>query len=227
MGDITFAVPSESPEFLELAKQKYQLDIDRATAEIAKINDERRKITNEMAAQDALLRSLQAEATVNEIRAAENVLNQKIELARNFHYCVYRFHEHVEAGSVTDCMNTLTVWDRMHPEKDMEIIFNSPGGSVIDGFELFDFIQELKRKGHHITTSTRGMAASMGGILLQAGDKRVMGKEAVVLIHQVSAVALGKIGEIEDEVELIHKLQSRALGIFAAGSAKALENGTS
>ena len=42
----------------------------------------------------------------------------------------------------------------------IEIIFSSPGGSIIDGFELFDFIQELRCKGHLVTTGSLGMAAS-------------------------------------------------------------------
>ena len=36
----------------------------------------------------------------------------------------------------------------------MEIIFSSPGGSIIDGFELFDHIQQLRNEGHHITIFT-------------------------------------------------------------------------
>ena len=46
---------------------------------------------------------------------------------------------------------------------------------VIAGLALYDFIQTLRRKGHKVTTVSYGMAASMAGILLQAGDVRVMG----------------------------------------------------
>ncbi len=60
-----------------------------------------------------------------------------------------------------------------------------------------------------------GMAASMGGILLQAGDKRVIGSESVLLVHEISFGAGGKIGEVEDEVAFAKMLTQRVLKIFA------------
>ncbi len=80
---------------------------------------------------------------------------------------------------------------------------------------LFDCIQELRRKGHFITTRALGMAASMAGILLQAGDKRVISREAYLLIHEISAGAVGKIGEMEDDMIFLNKIQGRILDIFA------------
>ena len=79
---------------------------------------------------------------------------------------LYRFGSEVSGGSVERCMSKLTEWSRLNPGCNIEIIFSSPGGSIIDGFELFDFIQHLRNKGHHITTGTLGYAASMAGILL-------------------------------------------------------------
>jgi ATP-dependent protease ClpP protease subunit len=58
----------------------------------------------------------------------------------------------------------------------------------------------------------------MAGILLQAGDIRVMGKESYLLIHQVRSGIRGTYGEIKDEVALIEKLQDRILDIFASRS---------
>jgi ATP-dependent protease ClpP protease subunit len=88
---------------------------------------------------------------------------------------------------------------------------------------LYDFIQELKFAGHTVITKTLGMAASMAGILLQAGSKRVMGSEAYVLIHEVSFMAGGPIGVVEDEVEFVKMIQARVLDIFARKAARALE----
>jgi ATP-dependent protease ClpP protease subunit len=62
------------------------------------------------------------------------------------------------------------------------------------------------------------MAASMAGILLQAGDERVMGKETWVLLHEASFLAAGKIGEVDDTVEWVKKVQKRILAIFAGRS---------
>ena len=100
----------------------------------------------------------------------------------------------------------------------MEIVFASPGGSITAGFELFDFIQQLRSRGHKITTGSLGMAASMAGILLQAGDKRWIGHQSWILIHRASFGAIGKSFEIEDEVELIKRIEERIINIFTTRS---------
>lgn len=162
-----------------------------------------------------------------EMRIAEVRILHDRELARDMYHHTYRFDGPVDHDSVVKAIGELSLWDRLDPGCDMELVFNSPGGSVIDGMDLYDFLQELRRKGHHITTAARGYAASMGGILLQAGDERVVGAEAYILIHEISSLAMGKTFELEDEVSFVKKIQRRVLGIFAARSAEAFANGTS
>ena len=133
-----------------------------------------------------------------------------------FHH-VYHFIGAVNDDTARKCMRQLTTWARMSPEGEpcsIEIIFNSPGGGIIAGMALFDHILGLREAGHHITTVAMGMAASMAGILLQAGNKRVMGKEAYVLIHEASFGVGGSMGQVEDEVEFVKKIQKRIVAIF-------------
>lgn len=148
-------------------------------------------------------------------REAEKRSRELAKFDRDF---IYNFDGAVNSKSVTDCINELRYWHKLDSGCDITIVFDSPGGSVFDGMNLYDYIQELKDSGHSVTTATRGMAASMGGILLQAGNRRVMGAEAWILIHEISTITGGKIGEIEDEVELVKKIQERVLGIFASKS---------
>lgn len=140
--------------------------------------------------------------------------DERREAASDDRHHVYQFTDPVTATSVKSCLRALGTWHRLHPNCDIEIVFNSPGGSVIDGFALWDYLTELKAS-HHITTVCRGMAASMAGILLQAGHKRVMGAESVLLVHEISFGAGGKIGEVEDEVAFAKMLTKRVLKIFA------------
>ena len=100
----------------------------------------------------------------------------------------------------------------------MEIVFSSPGGSIIDGFELFDFIQDLRTSGHKIITGSLGMAASMAGILLQAGDHRWIGHQCWLMIHRAAFGAIGKTYEIEDEVKLVKRIEGRIVDIFTKRS---------
>ena len=138
------------------------------------------------------------------------------EMASNKYNFVYTFNDVVSESTVKYCVEQLSLWSRLRPHCEIEIIFNSPGGGVIPGMALFDYIRLLRMRGHRITTTTLGMAASMAGILLQAGDHRVIGREAYILIHEISAGAIGKIGEMEDEVKFLRKIQGRILDIFAA-----------
>jgi len=155
------------------------------------------------------LKKLELEAEQEEIKI------QNCKDDRNF---LYRFNDKVSSESVKRCMQTLTEWSRLDPECAIEIIFSSPGGSIIDGFELFDFLQDLRYQGHHLTTGTLGYAASMAGVLLQAGDVRWVGQQAWVMIHRAAFGAWGKTYEIEDEVKFIQRIEERILGIFTSRS---------
>jgi ATP-dependent protease ClpP protease subunit len=55
----------------------------------------------------------------------------------------------------------------------------------------------------------------MAGVLLQAGSERVMGREAWMLIHEASFLAMGKMGEVTDTVEWVKRLCERITNIFA------------
>lgn len=98
------------------------------------------------------------------------------------------------------------------------IWFNSPGGFVVDGLALYDYIVGLRDGGIHITTVALGEAASMAAVLLQAGTERLVGRNAHVLIHEASGSAIGKTSELEDEVAYTKRLQRRLLGILAERS---------
>lgn len=132
---------------------------------------------------------------------------------------ILNFFGSVNGASVAEAIVTLRYWSRRDQFAPVEIVFNSPGGSVIDGLALYDELLDLRNKGCKIKTVARGMAASMGGILLQAGDERVIGRNAHVLIHEVSTLGMGKLSEIEDEIKFTKgQLQDRLLDILVERS---------
>ncbi len=180
----------------------------------------KRKLNAEADHAEAEAQIARAQAAAAEIGQRDLERKESDYLAGNKFHKVYAFNEVVGASSVGACISQLNIWSRTDPGCDIEIIFNSPGGSVIDGMALYDYFQMLKRKGHKLTTATFGMAASMAGILLQAGDVRVIGAESYILIHEISTGAIGKIGELEDVVEFTKKIQRRVLKIFADRSNK-------
>lgn len=203
----------------ELTQAEIDAIILKAKAEARKFEAEADKAQAE--AKQAIIALKDAQIDLRQKRRIETEL-----LALDSYNYVYRFNSEVSDSTVKSCIDKLTYWHRTNPDCDIEIVFNSPGGSVFAGMDLFDYIQELRRDGHHITTASRGFAASMGGILLQAGDTRVMGKEAYILIHEVSTWAGGKVGDLEDEVAFLRRMSDRIVDIFADRAAEAGRNGT-
>lgn len=130
----------------------------------------------------------------------------------------YTFYSDVTAESVRQCMADLGQWARRDPGHPITVTFNSPGGSVLDGLALFDFFRQLRKQGHHLTTVAIGRAASMGAVLLQAGDVRLVGQNAFLLVHEVTHLSAGKVSELEDSVEFSRRLQQRLLAILAERS---------
>lgn len=171
-------------------------------------------------------RQAEAEAVVAELEAAKS----RIELAKkdheaaewrakDVHHRRYHFDEAVSGTSVEKCVKQLLTWSRTDAEedvdpRDIEVIFTSPGGTIFDGFELFDTIQDLRKHGHHITTGTYGMAASMAGVLLQAGDHRWCSQSSWVMIHRAAFGALGQTHDIEDQVKFVRRLEARIIDIY-------------
>lgn len=224
--DTTAPVQSSAVEgklYAEAQKALAEAEAARKLAEFHVAMTERAKLEGEMFAALAHKASTETDNMTQQnvligIAADQAKRAEQDELASDRHHMLYNFNRDVSSGSVKECINTLTTWSRKSPGADIEIVFNSPGGAIVDGFALFDFIQLLRTRGHRITTSTLGMAASMAGVLLQAGDWRVMGKQSWLMIHEASFGTIGKIGEVEDTVDWIKMVQERILDIFAERS---------
>ena len=163
-------------------------------------------------------RKLAAEAAREELKLAAEQRLVDMDLSNDRYHQVYHFDSLVSDLNVKICMNQLTEWHRLHPSKRIDIIINSPGGDPISGFALFDYILYLREEGHEVVATSLGMAASMAGVLLQAGTTRIMGKDAWLLLHEGSFGAVGSMGAVEDQITWIKKMQSRILDIFAARS---------
>ena len=202
----------------ERSEEEIEASVNRVKAEAGLHRSEGEKFLQEARKAGAEADKAASEATLFEMELAKKLHSRAVDLADDDYHNVYRFTGAVAGDTVKKCTQQLTVWNRMDPGSDIKIIFNSPGGGVIEGMALWDHLQYLKGEGHNITTGTQGMAASMAGILLQAGNTRVMGAEAWLLIHEASYAAMGSHGEVEDTVEWIKKIQERILDIFAERS---------
>jgi ATP-dependent Clp protease protease subunit len=106
--------------------------------------------------------------------------------------------------------------------KDIQIYINSPGGSVYAGLGIYDTMQYI---GCDVATICTGMAASMGAVLLGAGQsgKRTALKHARVMIHQPMGGVGGQASDIEITANEIKKLKHELYTILADHSGQSFD----
>jgi ATP-dependent Clp protease protease subunit len=94
------------------------------------------------------------------------------------------------------------------PDKDINLYINSPGGSVTAGLAIYDTMQYVKSA---VSTICIGQAASMGALLLLAGEKskRFALPNARIMIHQPLGGARGQATDIEIQAKEILRLKAR------------------
>jgi ATP-dependent Clp protease protease subunit len=107
-------------------------------------------------------------------------------------------------------------------KKDIQIYINSPGGSVYAGLGIYDTMQYINPD---VATICTGMAASMGAVLLCAGQagKRTGLKHSRVMIHQPLGGARGQASDIEITAREIQKLKKELYDIIATHSGKSYD----
>lgn len=127
----------------------------------------------------------------------------------------YSFDDLVTDRSVKQAMTTLNAWHRDEPGCDIDFYLNTDGGDITAGLGLIDFISSLRKDGHKVRTIVLGRAASMGAAILQAGTERIMGPNAILLIHEGSLGAVGSVGEVEDTMALMTLLTGRIFALMA------------
>lgn len=100
------------------------------------------------------------------------------------------------------------------PERDIQLYINSPGGSVTAGLAIYDTMQYIKPK---ISTICMGQAASMGAVLLAAGEKgrRFVLPHSSILIHQPMGGVKGQATEISIHAKEILRLREELNGILS------------
>ena len=109
-----------------------------------------------------------------------------------------------------------------NPEKDINIYINSPGGVVTAGMAIYDTMQYIKP---NVSTTCIGQAASMGALLLAAGEagKRYALPNSRVMIHQPLGGYQGQATDIDIHAREILTLRSRLNEVLAKHTGQSLE----
>ena len=112
--------------------------------------------------------------------------------------------------------------DSVDSERDISIYLNTPGGSVYAGLGIYDTMQFVRS---HVATICTGMAASMGAVLLVAGEKgmRAALPHSRVMIHQPMGGIQGQASDIEITAKEILKLKDELYQIISDHSGQAVK----
>ena len=122
------------------------------------------------------------------------------------------------SGPIHDGMSTLVVAQLLfleaeNPKKEISMYINSPGGVVSSGLSIYDTMQYVRPK---IATMCIGQAASMGSLLLAAGEQgmRFCLPNSRVMVHQPSGGFQGQASDIALHAQEILDLQKRLNMIY-------------
>ena len=111
--------------------------------------------------------------------------------------------------------------------ESVEVEINSPGGSVFEGQRIYNALRGISARGVEVTTTVNGLAASMGSVILMAGDKRQMTQGSRIMIHEASTIAMGDSRAMRKTADLLDGISSEIAGIYAdrtGGDEKEIRN---
>lgn len=130
-------------------------------------------------------------------------------------------------GPIDDVVSNLIIAQLLFlesedPDKDIYLYVNSPGGLVTAGLAIYDTMQYLKAP---VSTICVGQAASMGAVLLAAGEagKRYALPNARIMIHQPLGGFQGQATDIQIHAEEILRMREKLNQILADHSGQSLE----
>lgn len=128
----------------------------------------------------------------------------------------------VDDDSARHVIERLLYLNITEPGSEIQLIINSPGGYVSSGFAIYDTMKNISSP---VSTVCSGMAASMGSILLSAGEKgrRFVLKHGQVMIHQPSGGASGQHSDIEIQWKELMKTKELGARILAENCGQSVE----
>lgn len=126
----------------------------------------------------------------------------------------------IETNMAEVIKNELFYLESEDPTAPISMYINSPGGEVTSGMSIYDVMRYIRPKIHTIVC---GMAASMGSVLLLAGDKRSAMPHSEIMIHQPSGGASGKSSDVEIAARHLRETKEMIAKLYEAKTHKNFE----
>lgn len=106
------------------------------------------------------------------------------------------------------------------PGPEVGIRINSFGGSVADGFAMYN---ALKTSGRKVIVDVDGFAVSAASTVMMGGDERRMHENSVVMIHRPQSWNYGYASDFRKEADVLDLLQNQIAGVYAARAGKSAD----
>lgn len=132
--------------------------------------------------------------------------------------------EEINAQTSNELIKQLMYLERQDSESEVTIYINSPGGEVISGLAVYDYIGMMKAP---VITVCIGTAASMGAILFLAGAKRQMLPHTRLMIHDPSYsqndIGGRKPHEIQHELDKLNETREALARIISEKTGRSID----
>ncbi len=132
--------------------------------------------------------------------------------------------EEINAQTSNELIKQLMYLERQDSESEVTIYINSPGGEVISGLAVYDYIGMMKAP---VRTVCIGTAASMGAILFLAGAKRQMLPHTRLMIHDPSYshndIGGRKSHEIQHELDKLNETREALARIISEKTSRSID----
>ena len=138
---------------------------------------------------------------------------------------IIMLYEEVNSTNAGLIVAQLLYLEGQDASKDINFYINSPGGSVTDGFAIYDTMKYIKCD---VRTISMGLSASMGAFLLAAGTpgKRVALPNSEILIHQPLGGVKGQASDIKIHADWIVKTREKLNILLAEFTGQSVEKVT-
>jgi ATP-dependent protease ClpP protease subunit len=99
--------------------------------------------------------------------------------------------------------------------ESVEVSINTPGGNVFEGRRIYNALREMSSRGVRITTIVDTIAASMGSVIMLAGDERKIIEGSRVMIHEASMVSWGDARTLRKNSELLDGISGEIAKLYS------------
>lgn len=99
--------------------------------------------------------------------------------------------------------------------EDIIVNINSPGGSVFEGIEIYNYLKGLPNK---VTVKINSLAASIATIVALGGDELHISESAFFMIHNPWSIAMGEADDMRKQADVLDKIKETILSIYEKNS---------